>query len=58
MARQHARPHASALPPLPQVCNARFTDLSAAVVCKQLGQGRTGRVVEPGKYGAGAGPIW
>ena len=41
-----------------QVCNARFTDLAAAVVCRQLGFRRQGQVVASGKYGAGSGPIW
>lgn len=38
----------------PQVCNERFDDIAATVVCRQLGLPTPGRMLGPGYFGAGA----
>lgn len=43
-----------------QVCNERFDDIAATVVCRQLGLPTPGRMLGPGYFGAGASTsrIW
>lgn len=41
-----------------QVCNERFDDISATVVCRQLGLPTPGRALGPGYFGSGQGRIW
>ncbi|XP_052092019.1 deleted in malignant brain tumors 1 protein-like isoform X1 [Mytilus californianus] len=40
------------------VCDDRFDDLAAAVVCRQLGFQNGGVAVTDGRFGQGTGPIW
>ncbi|XP_071157328.1 scavenger receptor cysteine-rich domain-containing protein DMBT1-like [Mytilus edulis] len=40
------------------VCDDRFDDLAAAVVCRQLTFQNGGVAVFDGRFGAGTGPIW